>query len=355
MESPLRLLVTGAGAPGIKGTLHALRENPDGRAVHVVGVDLDEHAVGRYLADGFYSIPPPESPDYLDALRDVCERERIGLVLPQTTREIAVLSRHRDDLDAGGVRVMVSGAAAIEAANDKGAVLRVFERLGLPVPAYRVATTEAELIEAAGALGYPERPVVVKPPVSNGMRGLRILREAAWDAKRFLAEKPSGVEIALHDLVNVLRRGDEWPALLVTEFLPGPEYSVDAFRGERLAVALPRRRDRIRSGISFTTTLLPERTDLAEQTLRAAEALGLRFAFGFQFKDAAAGVPKVLECNPRIQGTMAASLFGGFNPIWLGVREALGDPPTERPALRPATFRRFWGGLGIADDDVTEL
>lgn len=354
MTAPLRLLVTGAGAPGIKGTLHALRRNPDGRAVHVAGVDLDERAVGRYLADAFHPVPVPESPDYLGALRAVCERERIALVLPQTTREIAVLSRHRADLEADGVRVMVSDAGAVQAANDKGAVLRAFERLGLPVPAHRTATTERELVEAAGALGYPERPVVVKPPVSNGMRGLRVLREAAWDARRFLDEKPSGVEIALDDLTRILRRGD-WPPLLVTEFLPGPEYSVDAFRGERLAVALPRRRDRIRSGISFDTTLLPERVDLAEQTLRAAEALGLRYAFGFQFKEDAAGVPKVLECNPRIQGTMAAALFGGFNPIWLGVREALGDPPTETPALRPATFRRFWGGLGIAGDDVTEL
>lgn len=355
MTAPLRLLVTGAGAPGIKGTLHALRRNPDGRAVHVVGVDLDAHAVGRYLADGFHAVPPPESPDYLGALCDVCRRERIDLVLPQTTREIAVLSRHLSDLEAGGVRVMVSDAAAVEAANDKGAVLRVFERLGLPAPAYRVANSESGLVEAAAALGYPEVPVVVKPPVSNGMRGLRILREAAWDARRFLDEKPSGVEIALDDLTKILRRGDDWPALLVTEHLPGPEYSVDAFRGERLAAALPRRRDRIRSGISFTTTLLPGRADLAGPTLRAAEALGLRYAFGFQFKEDAGGVPKVLECNPRIQGTMAASLFGGFNPVWLGVREALGDPPTERPDLRPATFRRFWGGLGIAADDVTEL
>ena len=350
--SALRILVTGAGAPGIRGTLYALRQGD--RPVYTVGTDLSERAVGRLLTDAFYTVPPPEAPHYLDALRIVCRAERIDVLVPQTTREIAILSRFRDDF--GETRVLVSGADAVAAANDKGAVLRAFETLGLPVPAYRTTQNENELIAAADALGYPEIPVVVKPPVSNGMRGLRVLREGAWDARRFLAEKPSGVEIALDDLVRILRRGDDWPALLVTEHLPGPEYSVDAFRGSQLAVALPRRRDAIRSGISFETTGLPERSDLIEPTLQAAQRLGLEYAFGFQYKEDADGVAKVLECNPRVQGTMVASVFGGLNPIWLGVQEVLGEAPTALPApLLATSFHRFWGGLGIRGDSAFEI
>jgi carbamoyl-phosphate synthase large subunit len=351
---PPRILVTGAGAPGTKGTLYALYRGD--RPVYTVGVDLNEHAVGRYLVDAFYSVPPPEADGYLDALAAVCTREGVDLVIPQTTREIAVLSRYRGAIEAGGTRVMVSSAEAIEAANDKAAVLRAFEALGLPVPAWRTARTEAELTKAAEALGYPDRSIVVKPPVSNGMRGLRILREAAWDARRFLADKPNGIEIALDDLLRILRRGPAWPDLLVTDYLPGPEYSVDAFRGERLEAAMPRRRDAIRSGISFDTTLLPERRDLIEPTLRAARHLDLRYAFGFQFKEDVDGTPKVLECNPRVQGTMVASVFGGLNAVWLGVREALGEAPDALPApLRGGRFQRYWGGLGLDGDDAREI
>ena len=352
--TPLRILITGAGAPGIRGTLYALRQGD--RPLYTVGTDLSEHAVGRHLVDAFYTVPPPEADGYLDRLADLCERESVDLVIPQTTREIAVLSRHRDAIEGGGTRVMVSGSAAVEAANDKAAVLRTFELLGLPVPAWRTVRSEADLRDAAETLGYPEVPVVVKPPVSNGMRGLRILREAAWDTDRFLTEKPSGIEVSLDDLLALLWRGDTWPTLLVTEYLPGSEYSVDAFRGERLAVAMPRRRDAIRSGISFETTLLPDRRDLVEPTLRAAEQLGLGYAFGFQFKEDADGVPRVLECNPRVQGTMVASVFGGFNPVWLSVQECLGEPPTALPEPpRPASFQRYWGGLGISGGDVGEI
>lgn len=354
VRTPLRILVTGAGAPGIRGTLYALRAGAGERPLVTVGVDLSEHAVGRYLTDAFYVVPPPESPDYLGRLQTICRDERVDLVVPQTTREIAVLSRYRDDFE--GTAVMVSGAEAVEAANDKAAVLRVCDKLGLPTPAWRVAPGEADLVEAAAALGYPDVPVVIKPPVSNGMRGLRILRPAAWDARRFLADKPSGVEVSLDDLLAVLRRGADWPDLLVTEYLPGPEYSVDAFSGTHLAVAMPRRRDAIRSGISFETTLLPDRDDLIEPTMRAAQHLGLRYAFGFQFKEDADGVPRVLECNPRVQGTMVASVFGGLNAVWLGVQEGLGEPPDALPGpLRSATFRRYWGGLGLVNDEAIEI
>jgi carbamoyl-phosphate synthase large subunit len=348
-QEPLRLLVTGAGAPGIAGTLYAIRNNPDERPTHIVAVDIEDRAVGGHLAEAFHVVPPPEDASYLDALTSIGEREGIEVVIPQTTREIAVLSQRRDELRDRGLRVAVASASAVKKANDKHALLECFRQLDLPHPAFRLATTEEDLISQAAALGYPRTPVVVKPPVSNGMRGMRILREDAWDAERFLRDKPSGVEVSLDELLAVLRRGREWPALLVTEYLSGPEYSVDCFRGAAGEVAVPRLRRAIRSGISFDT-VVEWRDDIIEFTLAAAEALDLQYAFGFQFKLDDDGVPKVLECNPRVQGTMAASIFAGVNCIWLAVQEALGSrPQIPEPVGGEVRFKRYWGGIAIVD------
>ena len=347
----LILLVTGAGAPGIRGTLHALRNNPDGRPVRIVGVDTQAKVVGALLADKFYRVPPPENPEYIESLLEICRQEDVAAVLPQTTREIAKLAVSRTELEQAGVRVMVSDPSAIAAANDKGAVVEVFRRLNLPAPVCRRAKTEAELIAAVHQLGYPGVPAVVKPPVSNGMRGVRILREESWDVSRFLTEKPDGLEISLDELIPILRRGP-WPELLVMEYLPGCEYSVDAFVGSQLSVAVPRARESIRSGITFhSRTEL--RADMAEYTLAAARELGLRYVFGFQFKLACDGTPKVLECNPRIQGTMVASVFSGANVIWFGVRELLDNPVSSLPQpLHASEFIRYWGGVGVDGGDL---
>ena len=350
----LTLLVTGAGAPGIWGTLYALRHNPDGRPVRIVGVDTQDNNAGALLVDSFHRVPEPEAPEYTEALIEIASREKVFAVLPQTTREIARLSTSLAAMENAGIRVMVSAEGPITAANDKSAVMDVFQRLALPTARYRRSHSEDELVAAVRELGYPDRPVVVKPSVSNGMRGVRILVTEAWNVHRFLTEKPQGLEISLEELIAILRRGT-WPELLVMEHLPGDEYTVDAFIGSRFSLAVPRQRQSIRSGITFHS-----RTDLREDliayTLAAGRELGLRYVFGFQFKLDSDGIPKVLECNPRIQGTMVASVFSGANVIWFGVRELLGDPvcALARP-LQASEFLRYWGGIAMAGGAIAEI
>ena len=52
-QEPTRIMVTGAGAPGIAGTIWALRNNPENSSVWIMGVDVRDAAVGRYVADDF--------------------------------------------------------------------------------------------------------------------------------------------------------------------------------------------------------------------------------------------------------------------------------------------------------------
>ena len=252
--------------------------------------------------------------------------------------------------------VLVSKNSAIEKANNKYELLKVCKTVGIPFPESELVTSLAQLRKAVKDLGYPEKPVVVKPPVSFGSRGFRVLREkSTWDVKRFLSEKPDAADIPLEELASILNRGSNFPELLVSEFLPGGEYSVDAFVGSKVGVAIPRLRKQIVNGISFRTSL-EYRKDIMDYTLKAARELGLKYAFGFQFKLDEGGGPKILECNPRVQGTMAASVFSGVNVIWMAVREVIGKPLGAIPVdFSRSEFYRFWGGLGTTAEGSEEI
>ncbi|MHB8565759.1 MAG: ATP-grasp domain-containing protein [Nitrososphaerales archaeon] len=340
------VLLTGVGAPGTRGTIYALKNNAENRKVRLIGTDLKD-VLGRYWVERFYEVPPPESQEYTDEINRICSRENVDVVLPQTTRETAKLSEGKISTP-----VTVSPAPATKKANNKFELMNLFRELSLPHPRYFLVKALADLIDRAEELGYPDKAVVVKPPVSHGSRGFRVLREnTSWTTRRFLSEKPSAAEITLDDLSKMLTKDKhvDFPELLVSEFLPGKEYSVDAFLGQKASVAIPRLRTEVVNGISFRTTL-EYREDLANYTLVAARALGLKYAFGFQFKLDYSDVPKVLECNPRVQGTMVASVYSGVNVIWWTVKEALGEPPENVPKLKLCDFYRFWGGVGISPD-----
>jgi carbamoyl-phosphate synthase large subunit len=350
----MKLLVTGGGAPGIRGTLHCLKHNPDSEEVRVHVSDIQSRAIGRVWADGFLHSLPPEHNEYLDHMREYCVSNEITAIIPQTTREIEVLSMSHNFFKKAGCTVVVSEKKAIELANNKVRTAALFKQLRLPYPEFYITHNREEMERAAYQLGYPENPVIVKPPTSNGSRGFRKIADEKWNVEKFLNEKPSGDATRLEELIEILSNG-QWPTLMVSEYLPGKEYSVDCFRGANLAISIPRSRDVIRSGISFQTRI-DLRSDLVDYSNQAAEAIGLRYAFGFQYKQSSTGELKVLESNPRIQGTMVASLMSGVNVIWLGLKEALGQSPHETPELRDGgVFTRYWGGVGICEGESFEI
>jgi len=159
----------------------------------------------------------------------------------------------------------------------------------------------------------------------------------------FLNEKPSGMSITLSDFLSFY---DEQviSEILVMEYLPGRELTVDVYGGQQAADAVVRTRDRIVNGISFQGTVISH--PVLESACKSLTlGLGLRYAHGFQFKEDEGGNLKLLECNPRIQGTMAASCLAGQNFIYRGVCEALGEAYVQpiNGGESTAIFYRYWG------------
>lgn len=351
MAPPLTILLTGAGAPGVTGTVHALRNNPSGERPRIVGCDVRSDAVGQELIDAFATVPVPESDHYVESLLGICRDHGVDVIVPQTTREVERLASAGERVRAEGIALVAGEADAVRRGNDKVETLRAFESAGLARPQWFIARSIDQVADLAAELGHPELEVVVKLPRANGMRGFRVLSAGARRYETFATAKPGDPRVALDDFLEVLATADDIE-LLVTEYLPGPEYSVDCYRGPSGDVAVVRERTSVRSGIAFDTIVV-DRPDIGEMALRGAEELGLNGVFGFQFKEARDGSVLLLECNPRVQGTMVTSVLAGANVIWAAVNDALGRPPLSIPPPRVGTrLRRYWGGV---DDAGTHL
>lgn len=332
--------MTGAGAPGAPGILKCLREEKDW---DITMADADPEAKGKYLHEHFVQIPPANSPSFIEQLLAICEKSKVQVILPLVTKELLPLALNKELFENKGIKVLVSPASSLEIANDKSKTLQFLEWRGIRVPSYRVVETPEQFAAAVLELGYPGNNVCFKPSISNGSRGFRIVSETANELDLLFNYKPSAGYLNLKEAIRILSTGS-FPELMVMEYLPGDEYSVDclANNGETI-MAIPRLRKKMIQGISVEGEIQKD-DQIIDYCHQIIASLRLHGNIGIQVKRSAEGIPLLLEINPRVQGTISACLGAGVNLPALAIRQELGlSPDTNVKNIRWGTrFSRYW-------------
>jgi carbamoyl-phosphate synthase large subunit len=324
---PLTVLLTASGVPGSAALIRVLRENGE-REVRIVGTDMSELAIGRHFCDSFHVVPAGSEPGFTEALVEICERERIDAVLPQSSYELLPLAEGKELF--GETTVLVANPEAVRRSNDKAETYALLDAIGVRGPAWRRVSGAESVNAAAHELGYPAEDVAFKPLVSSGSRGFRVLSASA-DRRRQLFENRPGVAEALRleELVEVL--GDDETEALVMELARGPERTIDGIAREgRIVLGHPKTREEMRAGLAmyFQTLDDPELMDVAATI--AAE-LELDHFFNIQLVGDA-----VIEINPRISTIVYQE---DLNLPYLGLKHALGELDDEELAAYAGRVR----------------
>ena len=332
--------MTGGGAPGAAGILHCLKHEP---SFNIILADANPNAIGKYLHKDFEIIPFASDPNFVDAILSLCRRKNIHAVLPLVTKELIPLAKRSNEFELAGAKLLISLASSLEIANNKSSLYEFLQWRGIPVPAFSVVETVEQFKAATEELGYPAQPICFKPSVSNGSRGFRIVSDQINEIDLLFNYKPNSTYIRLDDAVRILSSGN-FPQLLVSEYLPGEEYSVDclAKNGEALLI-VPRLRSKMINGISVEGEFVKEENIITYCT-QIIKELQLHGNIGIQVKKSAAGQFLLLEINPRVQGTISAAVGAGINLPALAVKQELGLPiSSEELSVKWGTrFSRYW-------------
>jgi hypothetical protein len=282
----------------------------------VGGSSVPDH--GRFVYQRYREdLPNVDDPDFLDRFNEVIDRESAGFVFPTHDSVVLKLAEHQAELRC---QVIGSSAETCRIARSKRLT---YERLCgiIPTPTvYNSANYDSANVEF---------PAFLKPDVGQGSKGT------------FLARTRRDLEF----------HTEKDPSLLILEYLPGEEYTVDCFtdRNGRLLFAGPRRRSRILNGISVGT-----RNVSGKEFTELAEKINARITFNgawfFQVKRAKSGVLKLLEVAPRIGGSSGLCRVLGVNLPLLSYYNQLGMPIKLHPNRFDVEMDRAWSNrykLGI--------
>jgi carbamoyl-phosphate synthase large subunit len=274
----------------------------------IVSTDADPLSPGFFLADAYATLPPISDPQFFDRALEVIEREHISLILPTSGFDILVYSQRKEELERRGVTVIVSDYPAVEHCVDKWKFHQLTqERFPLPR-----TTLDPQL--------GVEFPCFVKPIRGKGSRGIALCRTA-------------------EDLAEQLQLRDD---LLIQEYLPGEEFSIDVLsdlQGNAL-VAVPRVRLATKEGISVKGRVFHD-ARIQQVCMDLARFLGLKGPSCMQMKRAANGEVKFLEVNPRMGGGTIFATLAGINFAQLQVELAAGKT-VEIPPFRDITVLRYY-------------
>ena len=336
------VLLTSVGTDSAPALCEGLR-SWFGSELYLLGVDVKRSVPCQRMLNRFVSVPPRGSQEYVDALLELAQAESGTYIWPLSGEDQQILAAERD-LAFSGCTVICSELDSVRIASDKIRLYEFSAANALPIPGFRVVQDLGSLKCAAHDLGYPDRPVVLKVAVGTGALGLKIIRADASQEAMFLSRLNRDVTL---DRVLVQLGGvSDWPRMLITEYLPGEEFSVDVLlHRRRWYGGAVRRRDASIFGLATDATVV-DRPDLLRLARAFGEALKLDFVANLQFRGDQQGNPQLIEINPRVPGTIGLTIAAGCNLPAAALALAMGrEARVETPRTGTRILRYFAGTI----------
>ena len=287
----------------------------------------------RWCARGFVC-PADEGTDaYLAYLEQLLASTGARVLIPAADGTIALLRRHRARLGQR-VRIALAEEPAMTTAVNKERTLAVAKRLGIAVPRGLVVNTVSEVPVALKDIGLP---AVVKPTES----WLWGEHQGAWVGSQ-LVTTPDEARRAVAELT---RFGG---VTLFQQLLSGRREAVSVLYANgqtyaRFAQWAKRTRPPL-GGESVLRQSIAVPPDIGSQADRLVREIDLEGYSEIEFRRDSAGLPHLMEINPRLSASVEIAVRCGVDFPYLLYQWASGGPIEKVESYRVGLWMRHLHG-----------
>ena len=308
----INVLLTGAGGLLAHFMYRALLASK--LALRIVACDYSHNAVGLYRADVGYVVPPAKDADYIPKIIEICQRERVDIIMIGSMAEMRVLAQNKDAVESQTSAVVVaSPPEVIRRAEDKWELTRYLAKAGYAFPISVLPGDRSDLSRFLREVAFP---YVVKDRFGSGSERFAIARN----------------ERDLDYLVEVI------PNPVVQEYLypDDEEYTVGVFvcRSGVAAASIVMKRQlgpALTSMLTAKAEVLPQ-SELGDYCERVVEGIGCVGPCNVQLRVTNRG-PVVFEINPRFSSTTSARPHFGYNDAAMCIRHFVLNEEIQRPSI----------------------
>lgn len=341
----ITILISASGSPTIPGLIDCFKKNGE-RSIRIVGIDMIDEPSINFLVDKFYKVPPVTDPDYIDIVLDICKKESIDIYFPNISYEVTLVSRRKLDFYDIGTYISTPDNQSVNIANNKLLLYEFLQNSGIDVPKFYGVNSIKDFEDGCNYIGYPDVAVCLKIVDGSGSRGVRIIDSKRNRYQIFVNEKPNSFFVSYSDMINILRESkDKFHEMLLVEYLPGNEYTVDLL-ADSGTVRYIAGRENIISLMSIAQECIVKRDDLAYKICEdIVKNLNLDGNIGFDFMRDKNGKAVLMDLNPRITATVSVIAAAGLNLPYLRIKQLLGENLPEVNIKYGTRLKRRYGEI----------
>lgn len=257
--------------------------------------------------------PGKSESEYLAGLLKIISGNTYDLIIPLEESSIRIILKNKEKIQKY-TRFVLPTENDFESANNKWNVMQLADTLRIPHPLTFAPENEKEIEEAIRTIGFP---LIIKPKLSSGSRGLKKINSKEEFQKHYPSIKNKYGYPLLQECIDSSGQG------LGVGLLFEHGKLVTSYSYKRL------REFPVHGGPS-TLRETTNQPDLIQQAVRLLESLHWNGVAMVEFKnDPASNIPKLLEINPRFWGSLELAHSAGLNFPYLMYCVSAGLPFTH--------------------------
>ncbi len=323
----INILVTAAGGAVGQGIIKAIKLSK--LNCRIVSTDAQKYSAGLYRGDAGYLVPLSKSPEFIDKIIDICNKESINAICIGTDLELRKFAENRKKIeDNTGARVIVSSPEIIRIASDKWETYKFLKENKISAP-------RSLLPDDKDSLQKSDFPLMIKPRVGTSSEGTQVVNNI------------NELDEAISKIEN----------LIIQEYLPQEEKEYTSttltFDGKCYGVLSMNRT--MRFGGHTTKAIIDDYHEYNREIAKITEKLNPFGPCNFQWRLTDTG-PTVFEINGRFSGTTPFCAEVGFNTVEASLRHiVLGEKIEPLKLKKKGIILRYFNEVYVPFEECQRL
>lgn len=258
-------------------------------------------------------------------IKKAIEQGKYDVVIPMSDFPAGILAEHKTELEQYAY-ICVNDLPIFTLASDKLQTMRICMEEGLPCP----KTALIDNLDDLNLDGWIF-PLVVKPRTGYGANGFSIVQNEDELRHVFTATQ------------------NKFGSPLIQEYIPqtGQQYQVEMFMDKegncKSFVLMDKLRWYPLEGGPSTINVTVKDEKIKQDCIALLQKMHWRGYASFDLiRDPRDGIAKILEINPRINGTIKICFFAGINMALQHLQDAFDEEVTDFPDYQEGLYLRYF-------------